>query len=56
MKTQKNTHHANKKCTCSSIQQCDIHRKPRAERVEAQAQLEQSKKETGNNKHRSKRQ
>ncbi|MBS1987085.1 hypothetical protein JST99_04110 [Candidatus Dependentiae bacterium] len=55
MKTEKNTYDANKKCTCSSIQQCDMHRKPRAERIEAQAQPEQSKKETGNKKHRSTR-
>jgi len=33
----------NKKCTCSAIQQCEMHRKPRVQQADASNDAKQSK-------------
>ena len=51
MKMEKNMIENNKKCTCSAIQQCEMHRKPRVQQTDATNDTKQSKqKETENKK------
>jgi hypothetical protein len=46
MKTKKNVASSNKKCTCSAIQQCEMHRVPRAQQAAANATQASNKSET----------
>lgn len=40
----------NKKCTCSAIQQCEMHRKPRVQQADANNDSKQSKQNEPENK------
>lgn len=51
MKMKKNMMENNKKCTCSAIQQCEMHRKPRVQQADAINDSKQSiRNETENKK------
>lgn len=50
MNMKKNIMKNNKKCTCSAIQQCEMHRKPRVQQANADTETKQSKQNEPENK------